>query len=194
MHSARIGPNAITRVAEALLADVGASLTVSIFDRAGLEAYLAKPPQQMVDETEVARLHLLLREALDTATARRVAIDAGHRTGDYLLAHRIPGPLQWILRVVPAPIACRLLLSAIGRHAWTFAGSGQFRSRVGDTVMLEITDNPMCRGSLSAVPVCDYYAATFERLFRVLVHPRASVVELACEATGAKACLFEVRW
>ncbi len=42
----------------------------------------------------------------------------------------------------------------------------------------------------ATAPLCDYYAATFERLFRALVHPRAVVVETACEACGADAC----RW
>ncbi|WP_235823343.1 4-vinyl reductase [Azohydromonas sediminis] len=44
------------------------------------------------------------------------------------------------------------------------------------------------------MPACDFYAATFERLFRALVHPRASVAETACEACGDDACRFEVRW
>jgi divinyl protochlorophyllide a 8-vinyl-reductase len=43
-------------------------------------------------------------------------------------------------------------------------------------------------------PVCDYYAATFEGLFRALVHPAARVVETECEACGAPACIFEARW
>jgi len=45
-----------------------------------------------------------------------------------------------------------------------------------------------------AEPGCDFYAATFERLFRVLVHADARVVETACEACGAAECRFEVRW
>ena len=40
----------------------------------------------------------------------------------------------------------------------------------------------------------DYYAATFERLFRRSSHPRATVTEAACEACGAYACRFEIRW
>jgi len=43
-------------------------------------------------------------------------------------------------------------------------------------------------------PVCDYYAATFEHLFRRLVHRDASVAETHCEARGDDACRFELRW
>ena len=53
---------------------------------------------------------------------------------------------------------------------------------------------PLARGAQHNAPLCDYYAATFERLFVMLVHPRACVVETACEAQGAAACVFELAW
>jgi divinyl protochlorophyllide a 8-vinyl-reductase len=87
-----------------------------------------------------------------------------------------------------------VLLAAIARHAWTFAGSGEFNAHVGRCVELTLHHNPLCRGWHSEGPACDFYAATFERLFRALVHPRAQVVEVSCEACGADACRFEVRW
>ena len=190
----RIGPNAITRVAEVLLPRLGAGTTAAIFERAGLQAYLAHPPQSMVDEAEVSRLHRALRAVVGEAGAREVAFEAGTRTGDYLLAHRIPKPVQWLLRHLPAPLAARVLLAAIQRHAWTFAGSGEFTVRAGQPVRLTIRHNPLCRGLASDVPSCAFYTATFERLFRVLVHPAARVKERQCEAMGAPACLFEVAW
>jgi divinyl protochlorophyllide a 8-vinyl-reductase len=52
----------------------------------------------------------------------------------------------------------------------------------------------MCVGLQADAPACGYYAATFEGLFAALVHRRARVVEVACEAQGAPACVFEVRW
>jgi divinyl protochlorophyllide a 8-vinyl-reductase len=194
MHAARIGPNAITRVAEALRADLGETATAGLFGLAGLSAYLEEPPEDMVDETEVTRLHRQLRETLGTEHASRVSRVAGTRTGDYLLARRIPKPVQALLKMLPAALASRVLLAAIRKHAWTFAGSGSFTVLAGRPVRLEIAGNPLCRGSTSAVPVCDYYAATFERLFRELVDRDAVVTEIACEATGAPACVFEVRW
>jgi len=60
---------------------------------------------------------------------------------------------------------------------------------------LTLRGNPMCRGLPRLEhPACDYYAATFERLFAVLVHPDARVVETACEACGDAVCRFEVGW
>lgn len=190
----RIGPNAITRLAEALRLDAGEEAANSLFGAAGLRGYLAHPPEHMVDEREVARLHRTLRETYTGDDARRLSRIAGTRTGDYLLAHRIPKPVQQLLKLLPASLACRVLLSAITRHAWTFAGSGAFTARGGNPTILTIRDNPMCRGVQRREPQCDYYAATFERLFRVLVSARASVKETQCEASGAVGCSFEVRW
>lgn len=193
-HAGRIGPNAIIRVAEVLPARLGAAGTQALFEAAGLAAYLRTPPQDMVDETEVARLHAVLRQQLGSTVAGQVAWQAGRRTADYLLAHRIPKPVQALLKVLPAPLAARVLLGAITRNAWTFAGSGEFSARAGRPCVLTIRDNPLCRGLVSEQPACDFYSATFERLFQVLVHPRAQAVETACEARGDAVCRFELRW
>jgi divinyl protochlorophyllide a 8-vinyl-reductase len=126
--------------------------------------------------------------------AREVAAEAGAATGDYLLAHRIPGFAQRVLRVLPAPLASRVLLKAITQHAWTFAGSGHFHAHPGQPVVITIGDCAICRGARAAEPCCDYYSATFTRLFAVLVHPRATTREVACIAAGAPACRFEISW
>jgi divinyl protochlorophyllide a 8-vinyl-reductase len=201
--TARIGPNAVTRVDEALRQFGGAALARAVFERAGLEHHLSCPPAQMVDEQDVIRLHHALRALLDPIEVEHVARDAGQRTASYLLAHRIPGAVQAVLRRLPAPLASRVLLRAIGAHAWTFAGSGRFEvrpggwrasSRGGRPVGLVLHDNPTCRGIHTDGPACAYHAAVFERLFTTLVHPHARVVETACAAAGADACRFEVRW
>lgn len=189
-----IGPNAITRVAQVLPAWRGTAWAEQVFVRAGLLRHWQHPPEQMVAESEVRALHAALREALPAAEAAAVARAAGRATADYLLAHRIPRTAQRLLSMLPAPWAARALLRAIGGHAWTFAGSGRFSASAGHPVMLTIQDNPLCRGVVSPVPACDYYAATFERLFQVLVHRRARVQETACEARGDTACRFEIRW
>lgn len=190
----RIGPNAIIRVAEVLTARIGSSGTWALFEHAGLVRYLRQPPGQMVEEAEVRQLHGALRERLGAAKARDVAAAAGRATADYLLAHRIPKPVQRLLRVLPAPLAARVLLAAITRNAWTFAGSGEFCARAGSPVQLTIHHNPLCQGLHTDTPACDFYAATFERLFQVLVHRGAKVREVACEACGDDACRFEIRW
>lgn len=194
MKIGRIGPNAITRVAEAVQRRLGAATAAELFALAGLSCYLAEPPQQMVDEAEARRLHLTLRSELGAHVAAAMSREAGVATAEYLLAHRIPKPVQALLRMLPAALACRVLLAAICRHAWTFAGSGRFEAIAGPPVLLTLRDNPLCRGQTSDEPVCDYYAATFEQLFRVLVHRDTRVAELSCEARGDDACRFELRW
>lgn len=191
---ARIGPNAIIRVAEALRAQLGDAVTSEIFASAGVGHYLQTPPGQMVDEREVIALHQRLRPALGAAQARSVAREAGVRTCDYLLANRIPRPAQFVLRLLPPRLASRVLLRSIGGHSWTFAGSSHFHAEPGYPVRLSFTGCPLCRGVTADEPICDYYAATFEHLYRTLVSRRATVVETQCQATGAPACVFEIRW
>lgn len=196
-NACRIGPNAVTRLAEALCEQGGLAAAARVFSRAGLLQHLAVPPTGMVAEDEVRRLHLALRAVHPGDEAARLAREAGQRTADYLLAHRIPPMVQACLRRLPAPLAAPLLLAAIRRHAWTFVGSGRFSARMAGLrgpARLELQGNPLCRGLQSAAPACDYYAATFERLFARLVHPAARAVELACEAQGAPACVFEIGW
>jgi divinyl protochlorophyllide a 8-vinyl-reductase len=185
----RIGPNAVTRLAEALGAAAPA-----IFAAAGLAHRLATPPGAMVPETEVTALHRALRGGFTPEAADRIAREAGRRTAQYLLAHRIPSPLQALLRLLPARLAARLLLRAIGRHAWTFAGSGTFRILPGTPPRFAIEHGPIARAGAAEHPVCGYYAATFETLCVALVSPRARVAEIACEAMGAPACVFALTW
>ncbi len=192
--AARIGPNAIIRVAAALVDGHGADVAARVFETAGLAAYLRDAPGIMVDEDEVTRLQHALRAYLGDAAAAAVSREAGRLTAEYLLAHRIPRAVQRLLAILPPRAASRVLLAAISRHAWTFAGSGRFGVEHGDVLVLSITGCAVCRGAHGDVPLCDYYTATFERLFRALVARSASVTEVACEGAGATCCRFEVRW
>lgn len=189
-----VGPNAIPRVAEVLSARAGADVARRIFAAAGITRHLENPPAGMVDEDEVAHLHAALREGLAPGAARAVAQEAGRVTGDYLLAHRIPRPAQAVLRLLPPRLACRLLLGAIARHAWTFAGSGSFAVEPGRPAFVRIAGCPLVRRVSSAEPACTYYAATFERIFRALVSRSATVEEIACEARGDPACVFRIAY
>jgi divinyl protochlorophyllide a 8-vinyl-reductase len=210
----RIGPNAVTRLAEALDELHGPPATDAVFGMARLLRYRHAPPSAMVDEAVVTSLHAALRRTLAPQDAATVARRAGALTGDYLLAHRIPAPVRALLRALPAPWAARLLVRAMASHAWTFAGSGAFSAvaasgRAGSDasaisppdagpgrprLLLAIRNCPLCRGAGAAAPVCDYFASTFERLFATLVSHSARVHETTCQATGASACRFEVRW
>jgi divinyl protochlorophyllide a 8-vinyl-reductase len=178
LAGARIGPNALIQVAHALVAGPGEASARHLFRLAGLAGYFDAPPARMVDELEVARLHRSVRANLGPGAARRVFRDAGTRTAEYLLANRIPCPLQALLRRMPAALAARVLLRAIGRHAWTFAGSGRFEARYGHT------GNPLC-------------AAWPARCLRLLRAPsntcsdagaREPVIETACRPPGRRLC------
>jgi divinyl protochlorophyllide a 8-vinyl-reductase len=201
MHAAaagaRIGPNAIIQCLAALQADLGVARSAALMAQAGLQAHLQRPPQQMVDEDEVVALHRVLRAQLGVAHARALARTAGLKTGDYLLAHRIPALAQRALRLLPARLAGAALLQAVTRHAWTFCGSGVFRvepaPRPG-ALRVSITHCITCRGEHADQPLCDCYAATFERLFTAIVHPRTRVTETRCEALGDPACVFDIVW
>jgi divinyl protochlorophyllide a 8-vinyl-reductase len=189
-----IGPNAITRMAEALSAALGESLCGDIFASAGLSRHLASPPTRMIPETDVAHLHGAAIAWLGEARAAEVSREAGRLTGEYLLAHRIPALAQRVLKRLPRALASRILVAAIARHAWTFAGGGEFAYRFSPRLTLTLKGSPICRGLRTQEPACGYFAATFERVFGEILGPSLRVTEIECEATGAPACVFEVRW
>ena len=192
----RIGPNAITRVAQALPPRVGSGCHMG-----AVRARRPAAPPAAAAERHGRRgrcAHPAPRNAggAGRGPGQRCVARCRPGTGDYLLAHRIPPLAQRLLRSLPAFLAARLLLKAVQRNAWTFVGSGEFSASavIGQPVVLRIRHNPLCQGLASSVPACDYYAMTFERLFQVLVHPQARVFEVACEACGDPECRFEVRW
>ncbi len=193
-RSGRIGPNAITRMAEALAEEIGPAATRRVFTDCNLAHYLDLPPTQMVAEADVSALHAAIVRDLGPDTVLAVCRSAGSRTADYLLAHRIPRLAQWVLRRLPPGLASRLLLAAIANNAWTFVGSGQFDAKGGASPRIAITGCPICRQLSTAMPACAYFAATFERLYRELVHHGATVHEVECAAMGNASCVFDVRW
>jgi len=193
-HSARIGPNAIIQTLAALRERVGGAVTEDLLRAAGLSRYSAEAPSAMVPEQDVSELFHALRGRLDESEAAACARLAGDKTAEYILAHRIPRPAQVVLRLLPPRLAGPVLLASIIKHTWTFAGSGSVSVPRRTPVRIVIAGCPVCRGSRAAAPACGYYAATFEGLFRALVTSRARVAEIACEATGAQSCVFEVRW
>ncbi len=191
---AKIGPNAVTRVAEALQEMLGTRICRDVFAAAGLERHLETAPTQMVDESDAARLHRALVEVLGFGPAVMVAQRAGALTGDYLLAHRIPKPAQRLLRLLPRRLAAALLLRAIAKHSWTFAGSGAFSYGFDPALCLRLRGAPICRLVRSDEAACGYYAATFQRVFSAMLGESVRVIETQCEAQGAPECVFNVSW
>lgn len=189
-----IGPNAITQMAGALSDACGAPLRRDIFEDAGLARYLCAPPTHMIPEDDVARLHRAAIDRLGETKAAEISREAGRRTGDYLLANRIPALAQRVLKITPRPLAARILVAAIARHAWTFSGSGEFSYKFAPRLRLRIARSPICKGLCTEAPACTYFAATFERVFGEMLGPSLRVTETECAATGAAACVFEARW
>jgi divinyl protochlorophyllide a 8-vinyl-reductase len=190
----RIGPNAITRLFEALDGVEGKSAADTIARAADAATYRAASPTDMVAEADVRALHDAVRAEFGAARAATLGWIAGQRTADYLLAHRIPGAVQVIMKAAPPRIASAMLMAAIARHAWTFCGSGQFSYRLGTPLAITIAKNPLAKGAASDEPLCAYYAAVFERLFAVLIHPMTRVIETECMGTGAPLCRFVCDW
>ncbi len=188
--SARIGPNAVWQLLPVLKEAGGAALRDGCLalarcgDFAGAEG--------LVPEEPVARLHRAVRMARP-GDAAAILREAGLRTGDYILAHRIPRLAQRALRLSPVRLAAPVLARAIAKHAWTFAGSGQFRVISTAPLVFELRGNPLIRGESSDHALCAWHEGVFERLFRALVHPGARASETACAAAGAPACRFEIR-
>lgn len=193
----RIGPNAISRLADCLTREGRTGEAEAVFGAAGLRRYLDTPPGEMVPEADVVALYGALFATLGPVRAKAMARSAGAATARYLLAHRIPRLVQAVLRLSPRRWAARALCKAIAGHAWTFAGGGTFEWRVAERATLTILRSPLARaarGDLAGCghPVCDFYAGTFEGVFSALVDRRARATEIACAAAGAGACVFDV--
>lgn len=189
----RIGPNAILQVVAALVAHGGESEAATLLHDATGRA-LDDLPHEMVDERKVQLLMRELVTRLGRDESQLVLHDAGVRTADYLLANRIPRPVQRLIRALPRRLGLRVLLLAIGRHAWTFAGSGLFEVNWATPwPELVFEDCTICRLIREDGEVCAYYAGTFERLLRVLIAPSTTVREVACTAMGAPSCRFRLQ-
>jgi divinyl protochlorophyllide a 8-vinyl-reductase len=189
-----IGPNSVLQLIEALrLAGLGA-FSNQVFERAGVADWLTDPPQAMVDERPVGRLHQAVRAMASPEQGKMLMAEAGRLTADYILANRIPKAAQVVLKLLPPKPAAALLVKAISAHSWTFAGTGKFSAQAGLPTVFTLVGNPLCAGEKASTPVCDWHAAVFQRLFQVLVSPKARVVETECEAAGGTCCRFEVDW
>lgn len=171
-----IGPNAVLKAVEVMEERLGHAETAAIL----ADAQIARLPsgEHMIPEIEALRLHRWL--ALhDPMGAFVIAEEAGARTADYIIAHRIPAPARWLLCALPAALAAPLLMTAIRKHAWTFVGAGAFAPEGAWRFIIDRT------GADDSLPVpgslFHWYAAVFTRLYRQLVAAdcRCRVLETA---------------
>lgn len=190
--AALIGPNAIIQLANVLVDRCGRG-TADALLRESTRYSLTDLPGHMIPEEEPLAFAQRVMAEYGEARGTLLLRDAGARTGDYLLANRIPRVAQCLIRVLPKCPGLSILLRAMAAHAWTFAGSGRFATlRRAGTVELSFHGCAMCRGMHGAGPVCDFYAGTFERLIRQLVSTTVRVHEVECQAHGGECCRFVV--
>ncbi|HEX4931967.1 MAG TPA: bacteriochlorophyll 4-vinyl reductase, partial [Gemmatimonadaceae bacterium] len=194
LGGARIGPNAIIQTAATLVDRVGAAEAAALLS-ATTPWRLDHLPTEMVDERDFSALMRGVLDHYSVVQAEAIMRESGIRTGDYLLRVRIPRLAQHLLGALPRRLGLRLLLSAITRNAWTFAGSAQFvvMHDARGVTAFELRGCPACRGLAGDRPVCHYYAATVEHLVSSIVARQARVREVTCEAAGGAACRFEIQ-
>jgi divinyl protochlorophyllide a 8-vinyl-reductase len=172
MTEALIGPNAIIQVADAIRREFGPDQLLRIMHAARLGHFVAEPPQHMVSEGDVVRLHRAVAASLPVEAGRALMWQAGENTARYLLANRIPRLAQTVLQVLagrscsPAADEChqqaRLDLRRQQhvqlQHGRTGADLARWFAAVCSS---SVPDSG--RG---------LFQATFETLFRELVSPR----------------------
>ncbi|MEQ8773526.1 MAG: bacteriochlorophyll 4-vinyl reductase, partial [Erythrobacter sp.] len=120
---AEIGPNAVLQTVRVIEDRLGPEVSAAILAEAGLSGL--PTGERMIRETHANALHRAIARRLPREAAA-IARSAGWRTADYIIEHRLPGPVRALLRFLPAPLSARLLMAAIRRHAWTFIGAGRF--------------------------------------------------------------------
>lgn len=188
-HSGRIGPNAILQLVPVLEERLGPQRLRIILMSAGIRRL--PDGSAMIPEQDAARLHRAVRH-FERERADEILREAGARTADYILAHRIPKAAQAILKRLPASLAALILSRAIAQHAWTFAGSGSFRALT--PWRFEIAHNPLIADERSEHPLCIWHCAVFEKLYRTLVTKDAVCIEERCGSQAPDAaCLFSIR-
>lgn len=183
-----IGPNAILQLIPILDRLFGQDKRDRLLARAGI--FEVPDGTSMICETDAARLHRQMRFEEPEIAAELAAL-AGTATGDYILRHRIPGPAQAVLKVMPVNVSAILLSRAIARHAWTFVGSGKFR--VIRPTVFEIECNPLVAREQSDHCLCKWHEGVFARLYQELVAPNYRCREVSCCAQGnGNRCRFEL--
>jgi divinyl protochlorophyllide a 8-vinyl-reductase len=190
MEHARIGPNSIIRTVEALTDLFGVPYTHNLLCAGGYPDLMDNLPTTMIPEEEFLALITMLVEQIGSEQTAHILRRAGELTAGYLLANRIPKPFQTLLTYVSPTIGLNLLLVAIKKSAWTFAGSGKF-SFVGSTPATIIIAN---QHATAIIPheICSFYNGTFETIFQTLIDTQTHVEKLVGPGSGEFRCVYRV--
>lgn len=180
----QVGPNAILQMVEALRVLSGPEALDRVCAAAGMPDLVENLPDSMIPAQDALCLHRAVASELPRYAAHLVAQEAGRRTGEYILKHRIPAPARTVLRNLPRRLAVPILLRAISRHAWTFAGDARVLHHTTPPMGLVIHENPL------AMPGCLWHLAVFETLFHRLVDRQICVSHPECCTDGAGVCRF----
>lgn len=181
----RIGPNALIQTVRALQEQYNEATLLAILQQSGQEYLLHRDPAGMVQEQEFAALVTALAAQLGVSAARAILHRSGQLTAAYLLHYRIPRPFQRLLKPLPQRLALKLLLWAISKNAWTFAGSGHFAYKVGKTSRLTVTSHIQ-----PVAAACGFYGGTFEHLIHVLINPKAIMQMEVLMNGGQPYCVY----
>jgi divinyl protochlorophyllide a 8-vinyl-reductase len=165
-HDGQIGPNAIIQTIHVLDEQYGSAERAALLERIGQAQWNAALPTSMIDETAFHALVRALADDPGPAQTAHILYQAGAHTADYLLAHRIPRPFQWLVQRLPRRTGMRLLLAAISMNAWTFVGSGTYQFTIHPDPRITVSVR-----SPTLTPVASFYGGTFERLLQVLIDP-----------------------
>lgn len=140
-----------------------------------------------VRQETVARLQNVVRTETPWLWEKAARI-SGRKTAQALIDAQFSHRGRSMLSSSPWPIGAWLLGRWAQQNAWTFAGSGRFA--VTDSMIFEITDNPLTKGLAQDDPACSWHASLFGHMFRRLIDSRLVCRELRCSAQGHDACQF----
>jgi len=182
---AKIGPNSIIQTVAALEAVYGKHETEALLTIAGQGHLVGNLPSEMVEEEKFHSLVKALDREIGSDKLAGILDDSGQRTAAYLLKVRIPGFFQKLLRPLPPGLAFKLLLFAIGKNAWTFAGSGAFSYTSGHAPVITV------RVTYPTLPVVgNFYLGTFTKLLKELVNPDTKIEPSITGTSGNITCRY----
>ena len=176
-----IGPNAVLQLAHVMEERIGAARTMKVMRKAGLGALPSG--EGMIPEADAIALHHALAFC-EGELAEDLVRESGVRTADYIIANRIPKAAVWLLKRLPAPLAGRLLMMAIGKHAWTFTGAGQFAA--SGPWRFTINRSETAGWSDPPESLFAWYEAVFERLFQQLTAPECQCKDECCTGPATR--------
>lgn len=184
----RVGPNAIIQTGRALDRLHGMAVRDAVFGDAGLGWMGRREPGGMVRAEAVVALNAAVLRRLAVHDAERVMWQAGAETARYILDHRIPRMAQRLIGLLPGRLGLALLLRAIARHGWTFAGAAHVGA---GSNWICINNNPLCLGR-SGYAGCTWHKAVFTTLIEVIIGREALVHETHCLSRGDDFCRFQI--